>query len=81
MSTARDSTQALSEGLRGLENQLSIDSFMQPEHANSKIYTNSTGSINLNAGSGSATQFPTFKKAAIKSKFFKEDPLAVRSKN
>jgi hypothetical protein len=56
---------------------------MQQERANSKVYTNSTGSMHLNAGSGSATQLPTLKKSATKSKFFKEDPLVsgVRSKN
>ena len=50
---------------------------MQHERANSKVYTNSTNSFNLNAGSGSVNHYASFKKSAAKSKFFKEDPNSV----
>lgn len=81
LSQVRDSNQALSEDLRGFDNQLSIDVLMQPERSNSKIYTNSTGSLNQNAGSGSATQFINLKKGTGKSKFYKEDNQKLGEKN
>ena len=74
---ARGSAQALSEALCSLDNQLSVGSLPLFERANSKVYTDSSNSFNLNAGSGSATQLYTLKKSAAKSKFFKEDPNSV----
>ena len=73
----RQSAQALSEALVDIDNQLSIGSLMQPEWANSKVYSNSSYSLNKKASSGSVNNFASFKKSAAKSKFFKEDPNAV----
>lgn len=64
-----DAVKALSEGIKGYDNQISVDSSMVPNHA----YTGSAGSnVNLLLQSSGASEIYKNQKKTVKSKFYKE---------